>query len=266
MNILLLGGTADARKICHLIDAQKLLNSDNDTLIYSVAGLVRTPSVPCQVISGGFSHLGGLTHYIASESIKLILDITHPFAQHISNNAIEAAKEMNIPCWRFHRPEWKRQAGDRWHSFNEWEVLIEEARHYRSLLLTVGQLSQDQLDILLTSRKHVETSHIILRTAAPPRIPLPKNIEWIKAIGPFKLDDEQRLMEKYAIDVLISKNSGGTATEAKLSAARTLDIPVFMIERPVLSPANLEFDQPEHCLTTLSQWLNKQTSSAHTGK
>jgi len=48
------------------------------------------------------------------------------------------------------------------------------------------------------------------------------------------------LLRGYQIDVLVAKNSGGGAVEAKLAAAREMDIPVVMLDRPVLPVADWE--------------------------
>jgi precorrin-6A/cobalt-precorrin-6A reductase len=59
----------------------------------------------------------------------------------------------------------------------------------------------------------------------------------ITARGPFTLADEFKLLKAHAIEVLVTKNSGGTATAAKLAAARALDLPVVMVRRPAIPDA-----------------------------
>jgi precorrin-6A/cobalt-precorrin-6A reductase len=55
--------------------------------------------------------------------------------------------------------------------------------------------------------------------------------------GPFDLDAERSLLVDHQIDLVVSKNSGGAATAAKLAAARELGIAVVMVDRP--GPAGL---------------------------
>jgi precorrin-6A/cobalt-precorrin-6A reductase len=66
---------------------------------------------------------------------------------------------------------------------------------------------------------------------------LPPRVELIVARGPFNLADERALLESRAVDVIVTKNSGGAGAAAKLDAARALSLPVIMVERPRLPEA-----------------------------
>ena len=141
MSLLILGGTADARRLTEKLHQQGM------ALVYSVAGLVRTPDVSCEIISGGFTQFGGLAEYLRLRSkdrkpISAILDVTHPYANKMSGNAVLAAKEMAIPCWRFQRPAWEMQEGDHWQLFENWELLLPALAGYQSIFFTAGQLDQ----------------------------------------------------------------------------------------------------------------------------
>jgi len=48
---------------------------------------------------------------------------------------------------------------------------------------------------------------------------LPPSHRLILARGPFTVDDEIGLLRDEKVDALVTKNSGGSATEAKLAAA-----------------------------------------------
>ena len=50
--------------------------------------------------------------------------------------------------------------------------------------------------------------------------------------GPFEAAAERALLRAHGIGLLVSKNSGGAASGAKLVAARELGIPVLMVARP----------------------------------
>ena len=224
MKILVLGGTSDGRRLTTKLIAQMLPIE----IIYSVVGLVGKAQLDCQVISGGFSQLGGLKHYLEREQIVAVLDLTHPYAISISSQAQSACTELSLPYWQFVRPQWQPQRGDHWHSFNDWPELLESIKRYNRPLVTTGQLQQSQLDMIANNCERV-----CYRTAAPSQAVLAKNVEWIKAKGPFSLDDELALLKQLQSDVLICKNAGGSATYAKLEAARILGIDVLMLQRPV---------------------------------
>ena len=57
----------------------------------------------------------------------------------------------------------------------------------------------------------------------------------VLARGPFALEDERQLLQTYAIEAIVSKNSGGDATYAKIMAARELGLPVVMIQRRAIA-------------------------------
>ena len=50
--------------------------------------------------------------------------------------------------------------------------------------------------------------------------------------GPFSETDDRALLAAHRIEVVIAKNSGGSATYGKIAAARALGIEVVMVRRP----------------------------------
>ena len=78
----------------------------------------------------------------------------------------------------------------------------------------------------------------LIRTIEPVAAggPLPQQVYFIRAKGPFDEAAEVALLKKYRIDTLVTKASGGNATYAKISAARRLGLPVIMITRPPMPP------------------------------
>jgi precorrin-6A/cobalt-precorrin-6A reductase len=73
----------------------------------------------------------------------------------------------------------------------------------------------------------------------PPQAPLPlRDHRLILARGPFTIDGETALLRAHGIDHLVTRASGGSATVAKLDAARSLGLPVILIERPAPPSGN----------------------------
>ncbi len=244
--LLILGGTGEAKMLA------KALYQQGMAVTYSIAGLVRQPDLPCKVVSGGFSQFGGLADYVRDNQIAAILDASHPFAEKISQSAYAAASVNDIPLWCFRRPAWQAVAGDRWSRFSTVANMQAHIRHYQSIFLTIGQLNQSWLTVLADL-----DCQVLLRTAVQPKRPLSSKIKWIQGIPPFSLEDEIDVMRQHQIDCLISKNSGGDKTYAKLQAARELGIDVLMLERPTLVQVDAEFNEPDACKSFIIDALSE---------
>ena len=230
MKILLLGGTSDAVKLAKQLIALKL------DISYSVAGLVRQPSLDCKILTGGFQ--GNLAAYLRKNSIDLLLDATHPYAKNISKQAVQAAAEVNIPCWQYTRPAWQQQKDDNWIIFQNWHDLLAKLQNYQRPFFAMGQAPLLHLDDI------TESQYWTVRTAISQNINHPQ-LHTITAIGSFSLDAERDLIKQQNIDVLICKNSGGESVFSKLIAARQLKIPVLIQARPSQTKADKSFSKIE---------------------
>lgn len=240
MLVLLLGGTRDARQLVETLCAEGV------EVIYSIAGKVRNPKVPCELLVGGFSRHGGMSRYIQQRGVGAILDATHPYAVVISQAANAAAAECAIPCWRYLRPCWQAEAQDHWQEIASFDAALPRLAQARVPLLTLGQLEPSQLQALQDIAK-ANGQRQVLRTAVAPPAALPACVAWIQGIGPFALQDERQLLLDQGIDLILCKNSGGDATWAKLQAARELGIPVLMLARPEQPAADESFSELDDC-------------------
>lgn len=224
--LLLLGGTGEALAL-----AERLQTIGGIESISSLAGRTKRPVLPAGTVRvGGFGGIGGLIDYLTGNRIEMIVNATHPYAAEMSLNALRAHQVTGIPLLRFIRPEWIRDPLDVWIRTPHVAAAADVCRWYgKRILLSIG--SQD-----VAPFAKVETAHFLLRLVDPPETPVPlKDYELIEARGPFALAGERRLMLENRIDLIVSKNSGGDATYAKILAARELSIPVVMIDRPEIA-------------------------------
>lgn len=234
--ILLLGGVTEALAIARTL---------GPTHIYSLAGIGRVPNdLRCQVRVGGYGGAEGLAQFIRDENIDLLLDATHPYAAQISQNAASAARLSGVPCWALRRPAWIPQAGDDWREVSDWAELIQALEPFRRPLFTLGREPLQHLDEIPPEQ--------FWTVRALDVYPGNSRCEVIGARGPFLIDDERALFERRHIDVLVSKNSGSTATEPKLEVARERGVPVLVLKRPVLAAVDREFSTLEETLGALA--------------
>ena len=234
--ILLLGGVTEALAIARTLGPEH---------IYSLAGVGRVPTdLTCQVRVGGYGGVERLAQFVRDEHIGLILDATHPYAAQISHNAAQAARLCGVPCWALRRPAWRPQAGDDWREVADWAELIEALKPFKRPLFTLGREPLQHLDEI------PQEQFWTLRALEV--YPGNERCEVIGARGPFLIENERALFERQKIDVLISKNSGSTATEPKLEVARERGVPVLVLRRPVLAAADREFTTVAAVLQAIS--------------
>ena len=233
--ILLLGGVAEALAIARTLGPEH---------VYSLAGVGRVPTdLRCQVRVGGYGGAEGLAAYLRTEGISLLVDATHPYAAQISANAALAAVLTGVECWALRRPAWTPVAGDNWHEVRDWPELGQFLKPFHRPLFTLGR---EPLQHLHTIAPH---QFWTLRTLDAHTGN--DRCEIIAARGPFKLEDERALFARRDIDVLISKNSGSTATEPKLQVARELGVSVVLLARPKLPAVNREYGSSRELLGDL---------------
>jgi precorrin-6A/cobalt-precorrin-6A reductase len=223
--ILILGGTAEAVAL-----AQACAARPGFEVISSLAGRTRSPVLPAgEVRSGGFGGPDGLARFLAGRGIEHLIDATHPFAVQIGAHAKSACDATGVPRLRLLRPPWPRAPGDNWIEVADVaEAASRIPQLGRRVFLTVGQRDLEAFAAL--------DLWFLVRTIEPPGAAPLRRAAWVSGRGPFALEDELALLSAHAIDVLVTKASGGAATYAKLVAARRLALPVVMIRRPPPPP------------------------------
>jgi precorrin-6A/cobalt-precorrin-6A reductase len=196
--------------------------------ILSLAGATANPApTPIPQRIGGFGGAEGLAAFLTHERIGAVVDATHPFASRMSANAVAACHATNTPLVVFTRLPWTPEPGDRWIEVATMDDAVAAlGAQPRTVFLTQGRL---QLAAFTQAPQH---RYIVRAIDRPAEIDALPDRKLILARGPFSLADELALMTRERIETLVTKNSGGPATSAKIEAARALEIEVIIVRPP----------------------------------
>jgi len=220
VRVLLLGGTAEARALA--ADLHPAVD-----VVSSLAGRVPDPALPVgEVRVGGFGGVDGLRRWLRDERVAAVVDATHPFAATITANAAEACRRSGVPHVVLARPAWPR--GDAIVVASDAEAAeVVVGRSFSRVFLTTGRSGT-------AAFAGVDAWFLIRAVTAPEEHLLPHRHELVLSRGPYRYADERNLLAQHGIDALVTKNSGGDMTRAKIDAAGDLGIPVVMVDRPAL--------------------------------
>jgi precorrin-6A/cobalt-precorrin-6A reductase len=226
VRILILGGTGEARELA------ARLTAEGTDVISSLAGRVSRPRLPDgRVRVGGFGGADGLAAYLRREGITNLVDATHPFSAGITANAAQAAAGARVPRLVLHRPAWTTDPS--WETAEDIQGAAAVVRGWpgQGVFLTTGRRD---LGAFAADDRH----QFLVRTVDPPDDPVPPRMKLLLGRGPYTVEGEAALMREHRIGLLVTKNSGGPMTAAKLAAAGDLGVRVLMVKRPPLPPGS----------------------------
>jgi precorrin-6A/cobalt-precorrin-6A reductase len=226
--VLVLGGTGEARALAAALAGDGPGAHRRIRVISTLAGRIADPRLPLgEVRVGGFGGPAGLATYIDAECVDAVIDATHPFAQRMSWSAFEACAQTGTPLLRVERPPFERDPAIDWRevvSLADAAALLPAAG--RRVFLTTGRQG------LAAFAATADAFFLVRCVDAPDPQALPPDHELLLDRGPFTLAGELELIERHRLDVLVTKDSGGEMTQAKIEAARERGLPVIVVARP----------------------------------
>jgi precorrin-6A/cobalt-precorrin-6A reductase len=215
--------------------------------LLSLAGATAHPApspIPQRI--GGFGGAEGLATFLARERIDAVVDATHPFASRMSANAVAACRATDTPLVVFTRLPWAREPGDRWVEVATMDNAVTALGTERRTVF----LTQGRLQLAAAFARAPQHRYIVRAIDSPAEIDTLPDCKLILARGPFSLADELALMQRERIEALVTKNSGGRATYAKIEAARALQIEVVIMRPPPAPEA-----ETLHNLDAVMSWI-----------
>lgn len=228
--IFLIAGTEDGRKL-----AGFLLSRGFDVTASVVSDYGRKLLETCAGIKINDKPLDRdeLEKILREGNFSCLVDASHPYAQNISTNAINAAQSAQIPYIRYERAEVLLTYEKIFH-VDSYEAAASKASELgKNIFITTGSRN---LKILVDLLKDCNLTVRVLPTAEVmaqcEALGLtPKQI--IAMQGAFSTDLNVELFKHAGAEVIITKNSGQIGgADTKLAAAELLNLPVVMIDRP----------------------------------
>jgi len=248
--ILVLSGTKDGREL-----AEKIKNLYNETIV-SV-----TTSFGASLISGNV-HIGrldanGMINFVKDNNIRIIVDATHPFAKEASENAIKAAAELGLHYIRYERKSFKTAYSGIILVSTHSEAIDKINAMTGNVFLTIGskQLHEYIKGINEISRMTVRVmpDGAIIDMCTKMGL-MPSQI--LAMSGEFSEMLNCATFREYNAKVVVTKDSGSVGgADSKITACKSLQIPIIIINRPKINYPFVESDFGS-ILEMINKWAN----------
>jgi precorrin-6A/cobalt-precorrin-6A reductase len=256
--ILLLSGTSEGRVLSARLRAEGLPFVASVTTP-EARHLFTAVEPPPEVLVTRFSG-DALASFLRQRQVRAILDATHPFAQRISEQAMQVAAQEGIPYVRYERPGTPTAQAPL--SWAEGEIItapdVETAAQIclqqgSRLFLTTGTKTLPAFRPVMACKwvlARILPTVASLSQALDAGLP-PAQILALR--GPFSQELECALLRHYRIDLLVTKDSGAAGgLDVKLAAAAALRVPAVIVSRPQVAYPNLCHDLEQAVQTVIT--------------
>ncbi len=228
--LLIFGGTTEGKL------AAKTCDAAGKEFYYSTKSDIENLEIANGKSVTGAMQVPDIVDFCKNENIGLIIDAAHPFAINLHKNIAAASKELNLPVIRLERKYPENKHYKNVHFFDDFQQLLEflQANPQQKLLALSG------VNTIAKLKEYWQKHHTIFRIlnrkesidkATKQGLSLSQTIFYTKK------NDDLELFKKLKPSAILTKESGrsGGYTE-KIEAANKLNIPVFVVKRPALSP------------------------------
>lgn len=235
--IMVLAGTSDGKLI-----VQALLKKGKEVLACAATPYGASLLEDCGAVevSGRRLNRAEIGQLIEAKKVELLVDATHPYAQEISAQALNACRERNIRYIRYQRPPAAIKEHPLIHYAGSYESAARKAAELgRVIFLATGSKTLD----IFAAEAHRKGCRVIARVLPDPKV-LEKCFQLglspadvVAMQGPFSQELNIALLRHYKAEVLVTKDGGAPGgVEEKLNAAMEAGIPVVILERPDVVP------------------------------
>lgn len=175
--------------------------------------------------------LEDMVDFIEKENINTVVDLSHPFAVNVSNNAKKASEKRKIPYFRYEREV--TELGKNSIEFKSYEECFEYLKTWEgTLFLTTGSNRAEDFEKVRKENRFVYRILPMVESVEKLKN-LNKNIKDIVAmVGPFTKELDKEIYKFYKVDGVVMKDSGKAGgTREKILACEELKIKSFVITR-----------------------------------
>lgn len=227
--IWVIGGTKDSRDFL-----EKIVKSTTDIIVTTATeyGGKLLENLPVKTLCKKLTY-SMMVDFVKENSIDKIVDLSHPYAMEVSQNAIDVSKELQIEYFRFEREEISFLP-QKYIEFDNIESLVEYLEGVEgNILVTLGSNNIPHFSKLKNLGNfyfRILPKWDMVKKCEDVGV-LPKNI--IAMQGPFSKNMNKAMIEQYDIKYLVTKQAGDTGGEReKIEAADEMNIEVVFLTRP----------------------------------
>ena len=227
--IWVIGGTKDSRDFL-----EKIVKSTTDIIVTTATeyGGKLLENLPVKTLCKKLTY-SMMVDFVKENSIDKIVDLSHPYAMEVSQNAIDVSKELQIEYFRFEREEISFLP-QKYIEFDNIESLVEYLEGVEgNILVTLGSNNIPHFSKLKNLGNfyfRILPKWDMVKKCEDVGV-LPKNI--IAMQGPFSKNMNKAMIEQYDIKYLVTKQAGDTGGEReKIEAADEMGIDVVFLTRP----------------------------------
>lgn len=231
MKIFLIAGTEDGRKLAKFLADKDFQITASVTTEYGKKILEQYKNIK---INDKKLDVEELEKILREGDFKILVDASHPYAENISQNAIQVCKNLNIFYIRYERPEIELTYQQIYRVESYEQAAEISASLGKNIFLTTGSHNLKKF-LQCDAVKNCNVTVRILPTAEVlsecEKFLSPKNIVALQ--GPFSTELNAELFKHVQAEVIVTKNSGEIGgTDTKIAAAKKLNLPVVVIKRP----------------------------------
>lgn len=238
MKIFLIAGTEDGRNLAKfLLDAGHKVTAS----VVSDYGKKILSQYKNLEVSEKILDADDLQKILRAENFETLIDASHPYAENISRNAIDACKNSAVKYIRYERAEIQLDYEKIFRVASYEDAAKKSAALGKNIFLTTGSRNLEKF-LRCDAVKNCNVTARVLPTAevlaACEKFLSPKNIIAIQ--GKFSVELNAELFKHAKAEVIVTKNSGEVGgADTKIAAAKILNLPVVVIDRPKIFYPNV---------------------------